>query len=194
MAIHQCQVCHPGDDGRIVNSFAIDFANAGNDFAAIEHMDSDGDGYANIVEIMARTLPGEPQNRPALSPPDRTAPKVTSFKVPALSSSRFVPIGDFHVQDNKAVNGYLITETATPPAPASAFWNRRKPTVYAFDSAGPKTLYAWARDEAGNISTPTTATVTIREAVRSNRANKIIKKTKPQRGFVIHPIALEVRP
>ena len=57
-----------------------------------------------------------------------------------------------------AVSGYLITETSTPPSAGAAGWSASAPTSYDFQGALPpgtvteKTLYAWAKDAAGNVS------------------------------------------
>ncbi|NTV51124.1 MAG: hypothetical protein HGA20_15955, partial [Geobacteraceae bacterium] len=59
------------------------------------------------------------------------------------------------------VTGYLITESATPPAASAAGWSAVAPTSFTFSSEGTKTAYAWAKDAAGNVSTGRTASVTI---------------------------------
>ncbi|MDD5170642.1 MAG: hypothetical protein PHN75_17630 [Syntrophales bacterium] len=161
MTINNCMVCHPGGNGLIVNAFAIDFANAGNNFAVIEHMDSDGDGYANIVEIYKETNPGDPESHPPAYAPDNTAPKVTAFKIPRTASSLRITVTAFNALDDRAVTGYLLTETPEAPSPSAPYWSITKPVRYGFDSAGLKTLYAWARDAAGNISTPVRAVTKI---------------------------------
>jgi hypothetical protein len=53
--------------------------------------------------------------------------------------------------DNTGVTGYLVNETATAPAAGAAGWSASAPTSYTFASAGSKTLYAWAKDSAGNV-------------------------------------------
>ena len=157
----RCQICHPGGDSLVVNSFAIDFANAGNRFTAIEDLDSDGDGYANLVEILAGTNPGDPQSHPTASAPDAIAPRVVGFNIPETSPTLSVPIESFAAFDNRAVTGYLITETPETPSASSTAWRNTKPARYAFPSAGAKILYAWAKDAAGNVSTPASAATKI---------------------------------
>jgi hypothetical protein len=88
---------------------------------------------------------------------DRTPPVVTTFYVPQnyiyldinfncnLSGIYFI------ATDDTAVTGYLITENDSTPA-ADANWSATSTFTYTFESPGQKTLYAWARDEAGNIS------------------------------------------
>lgn len=84
--------------------------------------------------------------------PDATKPVVTTFTIPATSSSLVVPVSSFTASDNKAVTGFKITESATAPNAGDAGWNTDTPTSYTFASEGSKTLYAWAKDAAGNIS------------------------------------------
>ncbi len=67
--LDSCGVCHvaPGGGGA-VNPYGKAFADTGNSFAAIESLDSDGDGYTNINEINNLTFPGNPGNKPGSSP------------------------------------------------------------------------------------------------------------------------------
>jgi hypothetical protein len=89
--------------------------------------------------------------------PDVTKPIVTAFTIPATGTSLTVPVSTLTATDNAAVTGYLLTATATAPATIDAGWNATKPTRYSFIGisegiATPKTLYAWAKDAAGNVS------------------------------------------
>jgi len=57
---------------------------------AIESLDSDGDGFSNIVEIMALTFPGNPSDfpKPNTSTPTATArPTATSTRVPSPTAT-----------------------------------------------------------------------------------------------------------
>jgi hydrogenase small subunit len=92
---------------------------------------------------------------------DKTAPIVTAFSIPASSSSLTVPISALTASDNVGLTGYLLTETSTKPSAMATGWAFTKPASYTFASAGAKTLYAWAKDAAGNISNNRSATVTI---------------------------------
>jgi hypothetical protein len=92
---------------------------------------------------------------------DTTPPTVSVFAIPTTSSSLTITITTFTASDNVGVTGYLITESATTPASSAPGWAATKPTSYTFASAGAKTLYAWAKDAAGNISTGRSDTCTI---------------------------------
>ena len=111
-ALDTCNLCHPdGSSGNLFNPYATAYRNAGHNFAAIEALDSDGDGFSNIAEITARTFPGDATSRPA----DTTPPTVTAFAIPATATSLTVLITTFTATDLVGVTGYLLTETATAP-------------------------------------------------------------------------------
>lgn len=91
---------------------------------------------------------------------DVTAPVVTVFTVPATSTSLTVAITTLTATDAVGVVGWIITESATPPAHNAAGWNAVSSTT-SFTSAaltyvcaenGRKTLYAYAKDAANNVS------------------------------------------
>jgi len=95
-------------------------------------------------------------------PSDFEPPVVTAFDIPATSSSLTVPITAFTATDNLAVVAYLVTESSAKPEAADAGWTPSTPTSYSFASAGARTLYAWAKDAADNVSaTSVSNTVTI---------------------------------
>jgi len=64
-SIDSCELCHinPSGGGPL-NPYGTDFANNSHNFTAIESNDSDGDGFTNIVEINARTFPGNALDNP----------------------------------------------------------------------------------------------------------------------------------
>src|SRR5665647_1841934 len=98
---------------------------------------------------------------PAIALPDNTPPKVTAFAIPAISTLLTVNITNFTATDNVAVTGYLLTETTSVPSASSGSWTSSASTNYTFSSSGSKILYAWAKDAAGNVSTPASSTVKI---------------------------------
>jgi hypothetical protein len=63
--IDNCEICHDPYFG--LTSFALDYTN-GYSFTAIEQLDSDLDGYSNIVEINALTYPGNANDYPGAQP------------------------------------------------------------------------------------------------------------------------------
>lgn len=93
--------------------------------------------------------------------PDTTKPVVTVFTIPTTSSSLTVSITTFTATDAVGVTGYLLAETSTTPSASSGSWTSSPPTTYTFTSVGSKTLYTWAKDSAGNVSTSISRSVTI---------------------------------
>ena len=91
--------------------------------------------------------------------PDTTTPTVNTFTVPATAKSLTVSITSFTAMDNVGVTGYIITESATTATASS--WSMTAPTSYTAAAAGKHTLYAYAKDAAGNVSAAKSASVNI---------------------------------
>jgi hypothetical protein len=137
-----CSNCHSGKGYPITQS-------------GLGGLDSDGDTYTNTAEFNAGTFPGDAADYPV----DATAPVITAFSMPATSSSLTVAVSSFAATDNAAVTGYMLTESGASPAAGDAGWSASAPTHYTFAAAGITTLYAWAKDAAGNVSTASSAQV-----------------------------------
>jgi alpha-tubulin suppressor-like RCC1 family protein len=90
---------------------------------------------------------------------DAEPPVVTSFVVPQAAKLA-IPITDFKATDTN-LTGYMITLTDKAPLPTALGWRTTAPTSFTVATAGPKTLYAWAKDALGNVSAPATANVTV---------------------------------
>jgi hypothetical protein len=97
---------------------------------------------------------------------------VVTFTLPANSSSTTVSITTLTATDNVTVTGYCLSETDSS---SGCTWNANAPPNYAFTSDGIKTLFAFAKDAAGNISTSVSATVNI-------QTDKFLTITKPGSG------------
>ena len=161
-AIDQCLLCHTtntGPNASNLNPYGNAYASSYN-FGTIESQDSDGDGFNNLAEITAKTFPGDPNSKPT-GGADTTKPTVSAFTIPATSTTLAVSITSFTATDNVGVTGYMATESATAPLASAAGWSAARPASYTCASAGAKTLYAWAKDAAGNVSLSRTASVTI---------------------------------
>ncbi|MBK6285931.1 MAG: hypothetical protein IPF54_27510 [Draconibacterium sp.] len=91
--------------------------------------------------------------------PDVEIPYITSFSLPTTSTSLTVNISNFEASDNTAVTGYLLTESTSSPNVENADWKTTAPSSYTFTSEGTKTLYAWTKDAAGNVSASESATL-----------------------------------
>lgn len=88
-------------------------------------------------------------------------PVITLFSVPATSASLTVPVTAFTAIDSVGVTGYLLTDTATPPDAFSAGWTETPPVTIVYTTQGTKTIYAWAKNGAGNVSDAWSAQVVI---------------------------------
>ena len=131
--------------------------------------------YSNIVTSL-------PVNNP---PPDTTAPNITAFTMPATATSLTVPITSFTAQDNVAVTGYLVNESAVQPAANAVGWTAAAPTSFTFSSAGNKTAYAWAKDAAGNVSNGVGSSLVITVPGTPLNINDALRALKITVGTVI---------
>lgn len=97
------------------------------------------------------------------------APTVTVFIIPATSTSLIVPITTFAATDDFLVAGYKLTETSATPAAGDPGWTATAPTSFTFSESGNKTLYAWAKDAEGNVSTSLNDSVVISTSGSSSK-------------------------
>src|SRR5690606_31767195 len=83
------------------------------------------------------------------------------FSLLSPLSSLTVPVTSLSANDNVAVTGYLLSENPVTPKPDDAKWSETAPSRYTFSSEGIKTLFAWAKDAAGNVSESVSAKVAV---------------------------------
>ncbi len=88
---------------------------------------------------------------------DNTPPAV-AFTMPAVYHSITVPITTFTATDTNGISHYCLTSTNSY---GGCVWDPTKPTTVTFASEGSNTVYAWARDPAGNVSAEHGVTVTV---------------------------------
>lgn len=93
---------------------------------------------------------------------DSEEPTIRTFTLPATATSLTVQISSFSADDNVGVTGYLISTSSTKPPATGAGWSDKAPNSFTFSRYGTntRTVYAWAKDEAGNVSDAKSATVT----------------------------------
>ncbi len=89
---------------------------------------------------------------------DSQIPIVSSFVTPSIAPKTTVPITTFTATDNIGVTGYLITQSSAKPSLRDPGWSATVPTSFTVAGNSFQMIYAWARDAAGNISTPRSAT------------------------------------
>jgi len=94
-------------------------------------------------------------------PSDIIKPIVTDFTIASTSSSLTVQVIRSNATDNVGITGFKLTETSTAPLAADTGWTALTPVSYTFANEGTKTLYAWAKDAAGNVSDSKSRTVII---------------------------------
>jgi hypothetical protein len=97
-----------------------------------------------------------------LSTSDTTSPAITVFDVPAVIYSLKVPITALEAADNIGVAGYIVKKSPLTPSVTDAGWKATPPGSVSFPNAGAKSVYAWAKDAAGNISDMASMTVIVR--------------------------------
>jgi hypothetical protein len=96
---------------------------------------------------------------------DSQPPKVTAFTIPSTSRSRTIAISTFSATDNISIIGYFITTSPIAPSSTATGWTATPPTHYTFPGCGSKTIYAWVKDVAGNVSQGASATTRLDAAL-----------------------------
>jgi mono/diheme cytochrome c family protein len=81
--LDSCSLCHTNVPA--LNNYGSDWKNNGKNFGAIESTDSDGDGWTNIQEIQARTMPGDAASSPP-SGTTTTQPPTTTTQPPTTTT------------------------------------------------------------------------------------------------------------
>lgn len=104
------------------------------------------------------TLPVWPI-RGGFAPTDITKPVIESFTIPAFSRTLTVAVTTFTATDDVGVVDYCMR--SINDSSGCIVWTSTPPMEYTFPTVGSKTLYAFARDAAGNISVSASATVFI---------------------------------
>lgn len=88
---------------------------------------------------------------------DTVAPVVTAFTGPTQSEQTTVWFSELTGSDDHGIVAWAVTTSNTPPAADDPAFDTFQPEYHAFSYNGTSTLYAWAKDAAGNVSESTTA-------------------------------------
>lgn len=127
---------------------------------------SDADG-AHTIYIWAKTKTQVSARGSASTFVDRVAPVVSAFDVvPTTATSRTVAItltaADTAGTANSGIARYAVVNGTTAPGASSAAWVTSLPTTVKLSAGnGLKTVSAFARDKAGNVSAVMSDTVTL---------------------------------
>ena len=99
---------------------------------------------------------------------DTTPPVISSFEIPSTSTSLTIPVLSWSCSEDTDITGYILTETLSTPSVTDSGWEFSIPSSYVFSEAGTKILCAWAKDAAGNVSSPVYDSVTITLSVSND--------------------------
>jgi len=115
--LDSCTTCHtaslPG-----TNPFGADYLFYGRNAAALQTMeplDSDGDGWTNLLEIQSTTFPGDAADHPAGSPPATNTPTPTNTptRTPTPTPTNTPTTTQTATPTNTATSGPSATPTQT---------------------------------------------------------------------------------
>jgi hypothetical protein len=129
--LNTCLLCHTTANGipSTRNPYGTAFGSNGHSFTAIENLDSDGDTFSNLDEIIAKTFPGNPANRPVANIITITAPNAGEV-IPSGSTFTIVydaPAEVSSVKVRYSLNGgatwLLAVGTPGLPGEDSFDWN-----------------------------------------------------------------------
>ena len=127
---------------------------------------------------------------------DTVPPVVTAFNLLSASDALTVPITLLAASDLDAygapgnIRGWYLSESATKPAANAAGWRSSKPTFYTFATPGSKTLYAFVKDAAGNVSTTGKAaatTITLPDAggIPAHTSAECLEYARPRAALLL---------
>lgn len=106
-----CATCHINPSGGGTrNPYGMAYGASGRDFASVEALDSDGDGFTNLEEINALTFPGDPADYPQ-----------TESKIPSAEINETDPTVDEGIENvSVPVNEGQQEETNEKPSDEAA--------------------------------------------------------------------------
>ena len=144
----------------------------GSTFISLDVPGSGGSGYSIANSIDGNNIVGthhDGQTYRGFLATDTTPPSVAVFGIPIASTSLTVSITTFAATDNVGVTGYMVTSSSSAPSADSSEWSTTPPVSFTFPNTvkpGTKTLYAWAKDAARNVSEPLSATVVLKDITK----------------------------
>ncbi len=135
--LDDCITCHTNIDvSSARNSFGAAFRSAGHNFAAIEGLDSDGDGYTNLAEITALTFPGDATDHPVASTGSVT---VTILPAGAVSAGAQWRVGAGAYQNSGVTVSGLAVGDVTINFKAVTGWTTPADQIVSITAGGSAT-------------------------------------------------------
>ena len=158
-----CETCHITSSGSGYNSYGSDWRAYGSNtaaFAAIEDMDSDGDGFSNIDEILVDTFPGDASSKPA---PVNDPPVANAGANQTVNEGSTVALdGSGSSDPDDGIASYAWEQTVGPAVILSNS-AATKPTFTApnFESGANTLTFRLTVTDNGSQSTADTVTITV---------------------------------
>lgn len=121
-----CNLCHVSSSGGTFNPYGMAYSTNGRNFASIETLDSDKDGFTNIEEIKALTFPGDANDHPQTT----SATPTTTTNVTQQQQTTTILDDDNELEDEMEdgeVSDDDIKEQVTTTVPVSNV-SQEKPT------------------------------------------------------------------
>lgn len=110
-----------------------------------------GDGR-KVIRAWALNAAGRPSPVAIRSVVLDTTPPTVRIAGPAQTTKRVISIR-VRANDSNGIAGYFIAQARRRPTPNAPGWRPTAPTfVRLAGPSGPKTLYLWVKDAAGNVS------------------------------------------
>ncbi len=112
--LDSCTTCH---DGEARNPYGTAYSGSGRNFTAIENLDSDGDGFTNLVEINALSFPGNSDDYPQniSETPSETTVNATEPSANATTEQTLeVPVSNTTPEQPTEVPGNTTEEERIP--------------------------------------------------------------------------------
>ena len=155
-----CLICHTTASASpsTRNPYGSAYGNNGHSFAAIENLDSDGDGFTNIVEINANTYPGNAASVPAGT---NTAPVAAndSYSVNAGAVLTVAAPGVLG-NDTDAQSNPLTAVLVTAPSSGTLNLSSNGSFTYTPTLASGSVTFTYRAND-GSLDSASAATVTI---------------------------------
>ena len=156
-----CITCHNQSNGNGgENNYGTDYRNYGHNFALIESIDSDNDGFTNIEEINAGYFPGNSSSHPA---PTNLPPVADAGPNQTVNEGVTVTLDGSNSSDpDNGIASYLWTQTG---GPAVGLSNTTivKPTFTAPDvgPGGTSLSFRLRVTDNGGLQSTDTCTITV---------------------------------